>query len=155
MLWKLSDGRHFQCVEAADYAIIMADRPGSLENQRATVYGGAGAVKRIRQGKPFIGLAREVLSDVLAELGIDLEALDGVEGMLVKRAARFEATARMFDAAADSAAADGELDRWERYQQRAGWIGSKAFSALSDVRAMLAERADGVIQDAIEVAGDD
>jgi hypothetical protein len=133
----------------------MAERPGSVGNQRAVTHGGAGAVKRIKQGKPFIGLAREVLSDVLAELGISLDSLSGVEGMLVKRAARFEATARMFDAAADSAAAEGELDRWEKYQRRSGWIGSKAFNALGDVKTMLSERTSGVIQDAIEVAGDD
>jgi hypothetical protein len=132
----------------------MAKRPGSLGNQRNLIHGGEGALVRIHEGKPFIGLAREVLSDVLAELGISLEALSGVEGMLVKRAARFEATARMFDAAADSAAAEGELDRWERYQQRSGWIGSKAFNALGDVKTMLSERTDGVIQDAIEVADD-
>lgn len=116
-----------------------------LDNQANVRHGGEGALVRLRKGEPFIGLAREVLEGVLVEVGISLDDLAGIESILVKRAARFEATARMFDHAADAAAVKGDLDRWERYQQRSGWIGSRAFNALDEVRAMLEKRAAGTL----------
>lgn len=123
-------------------------------NQAAIKHGGRGAQARIRKGEPFIGLALEVLEGVLAETGVGLEDLSGVEAILVKRAARFEATARMFDAAAESAASEGDIDRWERYQQRSGWIGSKAYHALADLSDRL-HLAGGVVTDYEEVLADE
>lgn len=101
---------------------------------------------RLRKGEPFIGLALEVLEGVLTDIAVPLDTLTGLERVLVERAARFEATARLFDAAACGAAEVGDLDRWEKYQQRAGWIGGKAFSALLEVKKLLAARDAGTLE---------
>lgn len=109
-------------------------------NQNALTHGGEASIKRLASGQPFLGVALAAYEGVLAEMGVALDTLSGIEGVLVKRAARFEATARLFDAAAAGAAEAGDLDRWERYQQRMGWIGNRAFGALSEVRKLLAQR---------------
>jgi hypothetical protein len=114
-------------------------------------HGGEGALVRLKQGKPFDGLALAVYQDVLDELGIDLDRLTGIDRVRLERAARFEAVARLFDAAGEAAASIGDLAAWERYQQRAGWIGGKAFAAFSDLRP-LAVAGDGLVLDAIQAA---
>jgi hypothetical protein len=103
-------------------------------NQAALTHGGEAALSRIQKGEPFNGVALAAYQGVLDELGVNLDALAGVDKVRVKRAARFEAVARLFDAAAMMAASVGDLESWERFERRAGWIGSKAFSALGDVR---------------------
>lgn len=108
--------------------------PGHLVNER---HGAEGAVIRIQKGEPFDGLAQRAYEGVLAELGVDLDRLSGIDRVRVKRAARFEAVARLFDVAALAAAASGDVDRWERYQQRGGWIGGKSFSALTEIRKLV------------------
>jgi hypothetical protein len=109
----------------------------------ALTHGGEAAIKRLQNGEPFDGLALAAYEGVLDELGVDLDALTGLDRVRVKRAARFEAVARLFDGAALAAAAAGELDRWERYQQRAGWIGGRAFKALTELRETA--RGDGAL----------
>lgn len=125
-------------------------------NTAALKHGGEGALVRLRTGEPFIGLAREVLDGVLADLGVNLDVLTGIEGVLVRRAARFEAAARMFDHAADAAACEGNLDRWEKFQQRSGWIGGRAFGALGDVKEMLKKRQESTLDyEAVLLRGSD
>jgi hypothetical protein len=96
-------------------------------------------------------LARAAYDNVLEERGVNLDRLTGIERVRVKRAARFEAVARLFETAAMAAASAGDLERWENYQKRAGWIGSKSFKALGDIRADLATD-EGTLIDAMEAA---
>jgi hypothetical protein len=114
-------------------------------------HGGEKAIKRLQNGEPFDGLAKAAYDNVLAEMGVNLDRLTGLERVRVKRAARFEAVARLFDVAALAAAAAGDLETWERFQQRSGWIGSKAFKALGDVRADVAAD-EATIIDALAAA---
>lgn len=99
-----------------------------------TAYGSEAALKRIQRDEPFDGLALETYERVLDELAINLDLLSGIDRVRVQRAARFEAVARLFDVAALAAAAAGDLPKWEQYQRRSGWIGSKAFNALGQIR---------------------
>jgi len=124
-----------------------------LEQRRTAAlrHGGEAAIKRLQHGEPFDGLALEAYQGVLEELGIDLDKLTGVDRVRVRRAARFEAVARLFDGAALAAAAAGDLERWERYQRRSGWIGDKGFRAFGEVRGLVTA-GDGLIVDAIAAA---
>jgi hypothetical protein len=97
-------------------------------------HGGEAAIKRLQHNEPFDGLALETYEQVLDELAIDLDLLSGIDRVRVQRAVRFEAVARLFDVAALAAAAAGDLPKWEQYQRRSGWIGSKAFNALGQIR---------------------
>lgn len=119
---------------------------GAAGNQSALIHGGEGAIVRLRQGQEFLGVALEVQRQTVADSGVDLDALSGIERMLTERGLRFEAVARLFDLAALSAAESGDLDRWEKYQQRAGWIGSKSFAALLEVKKLLAARDAGTLE---------
>jgi hypothetical protein len=103
----------------------------------STKHGGESALKRIQKGEPFNGAAQAAYQGVLDEIGVNLDALAGIDRVRVKRAARFEAVARLFEAAAMHAASVGDLESWERFERRAGWIGSKAFNALGDVRPVV------------------
>jgi len=94
---------------------------------------------RLRRGLPFLGLAAETERRVLEETGIDLTSLPALSVMLIKRAAKFETIARLFDYAANMAAEEGNLKDWERFCQRSGWIGSKAFLAIQDVIKVLGD----------------
>lgn len=119
----------------------------------ALKHGGEGALLRLRDGQPFDGLALQEYQAVLGELGVDLDRLAGVDRVRLQRAARFEAVARLFDAAAMHAASVGDLEKWERYQRRAGWIGSKSFAALGDLRGIVAG-SEALIIDALTAAKD-
>lgn len=102
-------------------------------NQISKKHGASIALKKLERGEPFDGLALETYKGVLTDLDINLDNLSGIERVRTIRAARFETVARLFDGAAQGAAACGDLERWELYQRRSGWIGSKGFSALGEV----------------------
>lgn len=124
-----------------------------LDNDFAQVHGGESAIIALRDGKPFSHLAHQTFLSVLDEMGIDLDALPGIDRIVVKRLARLEAAARCFDAAALAAAEQGDVDRWERMQQRAGWLGGKVLSGAKDIKAALA--ADpGIIDAALAAVRD-
>jgi hypothetical protein len=129
----------------------LTDAQLEQRKQAAVKHGGEAAIKRLQTGEPFDGLARAAYENVLAELGVNLDRLTGIEQVRVKRAARFEAVARLFDVAALAAAAAGDVEAWERYNRRSGWIGSKAFRALGELRADLAED-EATIIDALDAA---
>ena len=122
--------------------------PGVSGNAR---HYGESAIRRIRNGEPFDGLALQALEGVVGELGIDLSKLTGIDAVLLQRAARLEAAARLFDGAAMAAAAAGDLDAWERYQQRMGWIGGKSAAQLEKLRD-LAEPSSGILEAALRDA---
>lgn len=121
-------------------------------NIAALKHGAEGALRNLQKDEPFGLVAQAVYVEVLDELGVDLGRLTGIDQVRVKRAARFETVARLFDSAALGAASAGELDRWERYQQRSGWIGSKAFAALTALRDLVIDGSSGLIIDAVQAA---
>ena len=124
-------------------------------SQNALQHGGAGALKRFLQGQEFIGYALEVQKRVEAELGFDLDSLDALGLMRVKRFCSIEATARMYFDAALSSAAEGDVEAWAKRKRWALYASDKASKEQDKVEEMLAKRGDVVILDAIEAAGDD
>ena len=128
----------------------------ALEQARsaATKFGGEAAIKSLQKGEPFIGLAREVYLETLAATGIDLDALSGIDRMLVERTLQFESATRMFDNAAMAAASEGDIQSYERYLQRSGWLGNRSFNALLKVKELLSANnsmtIDGLLAQSVE-----
>jgi len=110
-------------------------------NQLARKHGAEKALKALQKGEAFDKHAQEVYELVISELAVPMRGLTGIDQVRVKRAARFEAVARMFDVAAMAAASQGKVEDWERFQQRSGWIGSKAFTALTEIGKAVASSA--------------
>ena len=127
--------------------------PGQSGNLR---HGGEAAVKALQHGQPFDGLALESYEGVLGELGIDLDKLTGIDRVLLQRAARLEAAARLFDVAGLAAAASGDLDRWERMQQRMGWIGGKSAAQFEKLRDLSGNGTtlEGLLSEPVEAGSD-
>jgi hypothetical protein len=123
------------------------------DNTFRQVHGGEAALVALRDGKPFSSLAHQTFLAVLDEMGIDLDSLPGLDRVALRRFARVEAAARLFDMAAMGAAEAGDLDKWERYMKRSGWLSGKVLTAVKDIRAALA--ADpGIIDAALAAVRD-
>ena len=101
-------------------------KPG---NQAALKHGGGGAVMRIREGKPFDGLAAEEERTVTA----DLET-SGRGEMVKETAIRLHTAMRLYWGAVQSAADAGDLQALDRYCARFGWLASSALRAWREVR---------------------
>jgi len=98
-------------------------------NQHAVKHGGAGAVKRIQEGKPLIGLAAEVEREVMADL-----ATAGREELVIEAATRLHTCMRLYWGAVQTAADAGDLEGLDRYCKRFGWLATSALRAWREVR---------------------
>ena len=100
------------------------------DNQNATKHGAEGAIRRISEGKPLLGIARDMQLEVE-------EALEtqGVEAIVLEGAVGLETAARLYKNAFLAAAERGDLEALDRYGQRYGWIQSKALLAWAQVKA--------------------
>ncbi len=89
-----------------------------------TVHGGAGAVLRIQEGKPFVGLAAQEERQVVA----DLED-QGRAALIRETAVRLQVACRLYWGAVQAAADAGDLKRLDSYVARFGWLAGAALRA--------------------------
>lgn len=89
-----------------------------------TVHGGRGAIKRIQEGKPMVGLAKAAQDDVLDRLDAE-----GVEGELQRNAVRLQVVSDLYFAALTKVLQDGDHDKATEYLSKWGWITNSAVRA--------------------------
>lgn len=103
------------------------------ENQNAVkpnTAGAEGALKRYGQGQPFIGQA----------LAAEREATEaikrpgGLDDLLEQNAARLQAISNLYFEAMTYQAAQGDLEKFDQYAARYGWLTSKTILALAELR---------------------
>jgi hypothetical protein len=92
-------------------------------------HGGAGAVKRIRDGEEFIGLARETEIAVQEEL-----AQSGRLALLTRNACRLQTATDLYYGALLGAAEAGDLEQFTRHLKTWGWLAGSAIRAWAEVR---------------------
>jgi hypothetical protein len=98
------------------------------DNQTALKHGGDGAVKRISEGKPFIGLAED------ERLAVEAQYKDGGQlPFMEANAIRCQAALNLFWNAVLKAAQDGDLLAFDRYIARYGWLAGVTMRAWADV----------------------
>lgn len=105
-------------------------RGGQPGNQLGLRHGGAGAVRRIRDGEEFIGLARETELQVQGEL-----AEGGRIALLTRNATRLQTATDLYYGALLGAAEVGDLEQFTRHLKTWGWlVGStiRAWVAVGD-----------------------
>lgn len=110
-----------------------------LLSQNAVRHGGAGAVKRIRQGKELIGIARQQELAVYQEL-----EEDGLLALVVRNAARLQAACDCYWTALVTAAAGGDLELVHGYVKTFGWLAQAALRAWRQVEGTLPDGGDVV-----------
>ena len=92
--------------------------------------GAEGALKRYGQGQPFIGAA----------LAAEHEATEairrpgGLDDLLETNAARLQAICSLYYEAMQYQAAQGDLEKFDQYAARYGWLTSKTILALAELR---------------------
>ena len=107
----------------------LADKARKQRQTAAVKHGGAGAIKRITTGQPFIGIAHE------AEVQVQDEYKSMGPGALELRdAQRLQAAADLYWNAVSKAAELGDLQAIDRYIQRYGWLASLALRAWTEIR---------------------
>ena len=97
-------------------------------NQHALKHGGEGAIKRIQQGKPFLGLALEEEQRVA-----DQYELEGRLEIEKQTAIRLQTAQNLYWSAIQKAAQDGDLLALDRYVARFGWLAGVALRAWDQV----------------------
>lgn len=108
--------------------------PGNTVGVGAAM-GGEGALKRLGDGVPLVGLAHDAEVQVTAELETDGRA------SIVRRAAiRLEAVSRLFFAALLAESERGDFNKLASYAQRFAWLQARALSAWEQLRR---EQKDG------------
>jgi hypothetical protein len=98
-------------------------------NQNSIKHGGEGAIRRISEGKPLIGMAHDM------ELTVkdDLET-KGRAALVVQTAIRLQAAAELYWNAVSKAAQDGNIDALDRYIARYGWLAGVSLRAWAQVK---------------------
>ena len=102
---------------------------GEKNNQHALKHGGEGAVLRISQGKPFIGLAADEQNNV----EVILENA-GPSALVKHDAIRLQTALNLYWNAVEKAAADGDLVGFDRYIARFGWLAGVTIRAWAEVK---------------------
>ncbi len=85
-----------------------------------TVHGARGALKRIEQGKEFVGLAKIAQDEVTDRL-----ETDGMEGELKRNALRLQVVSDLYYNALMKVLQDGDNDKATEYLSKWGWITAK------------------------------
>jgi hypothetical protein len=99
-------------------------------NAARLVHGGAGAVRRIQEGKAFVGLAAQEERQVVA----DLED-QGRAALVRENAIRLQVACRLYWGAVQTAADAGNLDKLDSYIARFGWLAGSALRAWAQVKS--------------------
>lgn len=97
-------------------------------NQNAVMFGGEGAVRRISEGKPFLGLAADEQKAVEA----DLQA-NGQSEIVKGDAIRLQTATNLYWNAVMKAAQDGDIAALDRYVARYGWLSGVTLRAWQQV----------------------
>lgn len=113
-------------------------------NEARLVHGGERAIKKLASGEPLAGLAAELKEAVSAEI-----EMRGLVAVMRERAERHQAVADLFFGLILGAK---DIKTADRYVQRFGWLNSKAFAMLREMREMERDRGDGLIVDAVRAA---
>lgn len=99
-------------------------------NQNATKHGGEGAIRRISEGKPFLGLAADEQKAIEAELQASGQA-EIVKGDAI----RLQTAVNLYWNAVLKAAQDGDIAALDRYVARYGWLSGVTLRAWQQVAA--------------------
>jgi len=102
---------------------------GTKGNDNAVKHGGAGAMKRIADGTPFIGIARDAELQVRAEY-----EMDGAGMLELRNAQRLQAASDLYWGAVSKAAEAGDLASLDKFIARYGWLASLALRAWTEIR---------------------
>lgn len=86
-------------------------------NKNHLKHGGAAAVQALTTGAEFTGLAAEAQKDVEADL-----VIKGQSAMVLEKATRIQAAARLYWNAISKAMDDGNLENLDHYIARFGWL---------------------------------
>lgn len=125
-------------------------------NRVAEKHAGEGALKRLREGEPFVALAQEVYHEVLARWGFVEAELDksGLKGDIIRETARQQTVTELLHRATLGAAEMGDLEKWERFIKRWGWRSDKSLAAM--VRLAETLKGEDVLDyEALQSAGKD
>jgi hypothetical protein len=98
-------------------------------NQTATKHGGEGAIRRISQGQPFLGIAMDAQEAVTKRL----EA-EGLEAIVQEDAIRLQTATDLYYSAVLKAAQDGDTTAFDRFIARYGWIAGVTLGAWAQVK---------------------
>lgn len=94
-----------------------------------TKHGGAGALKKIQQGEPFVGLAR------IAENEVEDRLLEGgIEAELLRDAKRLQVVSDLYYGAFTKAMQEREFDQATSYLKVWGWIHNSSIRAWEAAR---------------------
>ena len=113
-------------------------------NDASLVHGGEIAVKRLQRGEPLTGIAHELQEAVHAEI-----ELDGMLAVMRRRAERHQAIADLFYGLLLGA---DDIETADKYVKRFGWLNSKAWAMLRDLRQMEESSGGDILDVAIEAA---
>jgi len=98
-------------------------------NQNAVRHGGAGALRRIAEGKELIGLAATAQAEVQARV-----AEHGVDGELRRNAERWQAATDLYYNALMAALQQGDIERATGLLAKWGWGNNSAIRAWTIVK---------------------
>lgn len=98
-------------------------------NQNAIKHGGAGALRRIAEGKELIGLAATAQAEVQVRV-----AEHGVDGELRRNAERWQAATDLYYNALMAALQGGDVDRATGLLAKWGWGTNSAIRAWNVVK---------------------
>ena len=102
---------------------------GTNGNQNAVKHGGAGALRRIAEGKDLIGLAATAQAEVQARV-----AEHGVDGELRRNAERWQAATDLYYNALMAALQGGDVERATGLLAKWGWGTNSAIRAWTVVK---------------------
>ena len=120
----------------------MSNKP---DNQDAIIHGGAGALKRLRQGQDFIGIAHDTQERIKAEL------IASGPGELIRRdATGLQTCTDLYFDAIIAAFEKGELDKANGYIKVYGWLVSSSLRAWLEVRRIDKEGSKTTIIDLLK-----
>ena len=103
---------------------------GQTGNQKATKHGAEGAIRRISEGQPFLGIALDTQKDVEARL-----EGEGLEAIVQANAIRLQTATDLYYQAVLKAAQDGDTAAFDRFIARYGWIAGVTLRAWAQVKA--------------------
>ncbi len=101
-------------------------------NKNAVKHGGAAAIQRLTDGKPFTGLAKAAQDDVIERL-----REDGPEGFLTLNAIRAQAASELYWPVFVKTLQEGDIDKATGYLAKWGWLNTNATRAWLDVIKMM------------------
>jgi hypothetical protein len=104
--------------------------PENQNGVRPDTAGAEGALKRYGQGTPFIGAA--LAAEHEAQEAIKRPG--GLDDLLEQNAARLQAISSLYYEAMTYQAAQGDLEKFDQYAARYGWLTSKTILALAELR---------------------